>query len=99
MMIAVPATYTNSALSYLLSKISIAFRTRLTSHIHGKYLDNMIFYKIANLDDRIKNADQCITEVCALGNARMLRDGVRQSLISTRIYRSPCWIHSSTTMN
>jgi ABC-type uncharacterized transport system fused permease/ATPase subunit len=35
---------------------------RLTSHIHAKYLDNMNFYKIANLDDRIKNADQCITE-------------------------------------
>ncbi|KAJ3227980.1 hypothetical protein HK099_007849 [Clydaea vesicula] len=62
MLIAIPATYTNSMLTYLQNKLSIAFRTRLTKHIHVKYLDNMNFYKVANLDDRIKNADQLITE-------------------------------------
>jgi len=40
------------------SKLAIQFRTRLTRHIHQKYLTDMTFYTIGNLDDRIKNADQ-----------------------------------------
>lgn len=43
------------------SKLSIQFRTRLTTFIHEKYLSDMTFYAVGNLDDRIKNADQCIT--------------------------------------
>lgn len=62
MAVAVPATYTNSMLSYMQSKLSIAFRTRLTTYIHERYLNNAMYYQIANLDDRIKNADQCITQ-------------------------------------
>ncbi|KAI8620916.1 ABC transporter transmembrane region 2-domain-containing protein [Chytriomyces sp. MP71] len=62
MLMAVPATYTNSMLSYLQKKLAIAFRTRLTNHLHDLYTKNMTFYKVANLDDRIKNADQLITQ-------------------------------------
>jgi ATP-binding cassette subfamily D (ALD) long-chain fatty acid import protein len=62
MAIAVPATYTNSMLTYLQNKLSLAFRSRLTNYIHERYLQDMTFYKIGNLDDRIKNADQCITQ-------------------------------------
>ncbi|CAG8652878.1 8771_t:CDS:10 [Funneliformis caledonium] len=61
MIVAIPATYTNSMLTYMQSKLAIQFRTRLTRHIHQKYLSDMTFYAIGNLDDRIKNADQCIT--------------------------------------
>ncbi|KAL1922656.1 uncharacterized protein VTP21DRAFT_10195 [Calcarisporiella thermophila] len=61
MLVAVPATYTNSMLTYMQSKLTIQFRTRLTEYIHDKYLSDMTFYAIGNLDDRIKNADQCIT--------------------------------------
>ncbi|CAO3681337.1 unnamed protein product [Rhizopus stolonifer] len=61
MTVAIPATYTNSMLSYMQNKLSIQFRTRLTTHIHQKYLTDMTFYAVGNLDDRIKNADQCIT--------------------------------------
>ncbi|GAA5796800.1 hypothetical protein HPULCUR_002175 [Helicostylum pulchrum] len=61
MTIAIPATYTNSMLSYMQSKLSIQFRTRLTTFIHDQYLTDMTFYAVGNLDDRIKNADQCIT--------------------------------------
>jgi ATP-binding cassette subfamily D (ALD) long-chain fatty acid import protein len=43
------------------SKLSIQFRTRLTTYIHDQYLSDMTYYAIGNLDDRIKNADQCIT--------------------------------------
>ncbi|KAI8902066.1 ABC transporter transmembrane region 2-domain-containing protein [Globomyces pollinis-pini] len=62
MLIAIPATYTNSMLTFLQGKLAIGFRSRLTNYLHTRYLRNMTFYKVANLDDRIKNADQLITE-------------------------------------
>ncbi|KAI8640593.1 ABC transporter transmembrane region 2-domain-containing protein [Parasitella parasitica] len=60
MTVAIPATYTNSMLSYMQSKLSIQFRTRLTTYIHDQYLSDMTFYAVGNLDDRIKNADQSV---------------------------------------
>ncbi|KAJ1340068.1 hypothetical protein BSLG_005392 [Batrachochytrium salamandrivorans] len=62
MLVALPATYTNSMLTYLQNKLAIGFRSRLVEYMHNKYLQNMTFYKVANLDDRIKNADQLITQ-------------------------------------
>lgn len=41
--------------------LSLSYRTRLTNHIHNQYLNNMTFYTLSALDDRIKNADQLIT--------------------------------------
>lgn len=60
------ATYTNSMLNYIQSKLSIAYRTRLTEEVMKMYLgedgdQEKVFYKMANLDDRIKNVDQMIT--------------------------------------
>ncbi|KAJ3102769.1 hypothetical protein HDU97_000308 [Phlyctochytrium planicorne] len=60
--VAIPATYTNSMLTFLQNKLAIAFRSRLTDYLHTQYLDKMTFYKVANLDDRVKNADQLITQ-------------------------------------
>ncbi|KAF2219500.1 ABC transporter transmembrane region 2-domain-containing protein [Elsinoe ampelina] len=58
------ASYTNSMIKFLQSKISIAFRTRLTRYIHDLYLnDNLNFYKLSNLDGGIgQGADQFITQ-------------------------------------
>merc|ERR1711939_680016 len=61
MIVALPATFTNSMLAYHQTTLSPAYRSRLTKHIHDKYLDNMTFYTLSALDDRIKNADQLIT--------------------------------------
>ncbi|PMD53564.1 ATP-binding cassette sub-family D protein-like protein member 1 [Hyaloscypha bicolor E] len=61
MAIAVPATFTNSMLSYHQCQLSLQYRTRLTNYIHDKYLSNMTFYSLSALDDRIKNADQLVT--------------------------------------
>lgn len=61
MVVAVPATFTNSMLQYHQCKLALAYRTRLTHHIHQKYLGNMTFYTLSALDDRVKNADQLIT--------------------------------------
>lgn len=60
MLVAVPATFTNSMLAWHQTALALAYRTRLTQHIHNKYLDNMTFYTLSALDDRIKNADQLI---------------------------------------
>ncbi|KAF2016821.1 hypothetical protein BU24DRAFT_387642 [Aaosphaeria arxii CBS 175.79] len=61
MAVAVPATFTNSMLSYHQCKLSLQYRTRLTHYIHSRYLSHMTFYTLSALDDRIKNADQLIT--------------------------------------
>jgi len=61
-LIAFPATYINSMIKYLTNKISIAFRTRLVTHIHNLYLTGNTFYAVANLDSRVENADQLITQ-------------------------------------
>ncbi|KAK0389788.1 hypothetical protein NLU13_3361 [Sarocladium strictum] len=60
MLIAIPATFTNSMLSYHQAELSLKYRTRLTQFIHDKYLSQLTFYGITALDDRIKNADQLI---------------------------------------
>ncbi|OJJ49905.1 hypothetical protein ASPZODRAFT_59190 [Penicilliopsis zonata CBS 506.65] len=61
MIVAIPATFTNSMLSYHQCRLSLSYRKRLTDYIHDKYLSNMTFYAISALDDRIKNPDQLIT--------------------------------------
>jgi ATP-binding cassette subfamily D (ALD) long-chain fatty acid import protein len=61
MLVAIPATFTNSMLQYHQCKLALQYRTRLTNHVHQKYLSNMTFYALSALDDRIKNADQLIT--------------------------------------
>ncbi|KAF2803494.1 ATP-binding cassette protein [Mytilinidion resinicola] len=61
MVVAIPATFTNSMLSYHQCKLSLQYRSRLTNYIHNRYLSHMTFYTLSALDDRIKNADQLIT--------------------------------------
>lgn len=58
------ASYTNAMIKYLESKVSIAFRTRLTRYIHDLYLnDNLNYFKLSNLDGGIgQSADQYITQ-------------------------------------
>ncbi|KAL6705906.1 ATP-binding cassette long-chain fatty acid transporter pxa1 [Coniothyrium glycines] len=58
------SSYTNAMIKFLQSKVSIAFRTRLTRYIHDLYLnDNLNYYKLSNLDGGIgAGADQYITQ-------------------------------------
>lgn len=52
LLVAVPATWTNSWLSYVQNKLSLAYRTRLTKEVMAQYLGNddetneKIFYKL-----------------------------------------------------
>ncbi|KAI7637507.1 ABC transporter transmembrane region 2 [Hortaea werneckii] len=58
------SSYTNSMIKFLQSKISIAFRTRLTRYIHDLYLSpQLAYYKLHNLDGGAgQGADQFITQ-------------------------------------
>lgn len=58
------ASYVNAMIKYLESKVSIAFRTRLTRYIHDLYLNkNLNYYKLSNLDGGVgQGADQYITQ-------------------------------------
>ncbi|KAL3463367.1 ABC transporter transmembrane region 2-domain-containing protein [Aspergillus heterothallicus] len=58
------ASYTNAMIKFLQSKVSIAFRTRLTRYIHDLYLtaDNN-YYRLMNIDGSIgQGPDQFITQ-------------------------------------
>jgi ATP-binding cassette subfamily D (ALD) long-chain fatty acid import protein len=58
------ASYTNAMIKFLQSKVSIAFRTRLTRYIHDLYLnEHLNYYKLHNLDGGVgQGADQFITQ-------------------------------------
>ncbi len=56
LLVAIPATWTNSWLSYIQNKLSIAYRTRLTKVILQQYLgeedegpQGKVYYKICKL--------------------------------------------------
>jgi len=57
-----PMSFTNNSLKLVINKLSLAFRTRLTSYAHSQYLNDLTFYKISNLDNRIQNIDQLLTQ-------------------------------------
>lgn len=57
-----PISLVNALLKYSLNEMSLRFRTRLTNHLFEEYLKGFTYYKISNLDNRIANADQLLTQ-------------------------------------
>jgi ATP-binding cassette subfamily D (ALD) long-chain fatty acid import protein len=60
--VGIPACGLNSLIRYLNTTIAMLFRKRLTSHYYSLYMENGVFYKVGNLDDRLQNPDQCLTD-------------------------------------
>ncbi|KAI6178956.1 ATP-binding cassette sub-family D member 3 [Aphelenchoides besseyi] len=52
----------NNLLKFGLSELKLRFRERLTRYLYQKYLNGFTFYKMSNLDNRIANADQLLTQ-------------------------------------
>lgn len=60
-MMMVPMALVNNSLRYMLARLSVLTRRRLSRHFHDKYLARNTFYKVVNLDARIRNVDQLLT--------------------------------------
>uniref|UniRef100_A0A671MW44 ATP-binding cassette sub-family D member 3-like n=1 Tax=Sinocyclocheilus anshuiensis TaxID=1608454 RepID=A0A671MW44_9TELE len=52
----------NNFLKLGLNELKLCFRVRLTKHLYDEYLKGYTFYKMGNLDNRIANADQLLTQ-------------------------------------
>lgn len=57
-----PISLVNSLLKYSLNEMSLRFRTRITNYLYREYMNGFTYYKIGNLDNRIANADQLLTQ-------------------------------------
>ena len=62
MLFAIPSSTVNSAMEYFSKLLVMSFRQRLTKYFHNRYLSKMYYYKICNLDSRIQNPDQRLTQ-------------------------------------
>lgn len=61
-LIGFPASFLNSYIQYLEKSITYKVRENLTNYFQTKYISNLKFYQIVQLDNRIKNPDQKITQ-------------------------------------
>lgn len=57
-----PISVVNQLLKYSLDEMHLRFRTRLTNHMYKNYLKGYTYYRISNLDNRIANPDQLLTQ-------------------------------------
>lgn len=61
LMLALPASFINSYLEYINKIIALKFRKNMTKHFHNIYIKDMIYYQLTNIDSRISNPDQRLT--------------------------------------
>ncbi|XP_064476597.1 ATP-binding cassette sub-family D member 3-like [Ornithodoros turicata] len=52
----------NNVLKYSLSELKLRFRSRLYNALYAEYLSGITYYRMSNLDNRISNPDQLLTQ-------------------------------------
>ena len=57
-----PMSIVNNSIKLLINTLALSFRSRLTAYAHDQYMKDITFYKVSNLDNRIRNVDQLITQ-------------------------------------
>jgi ATP-binding cassette subfamily D (ALD) protein 3 len=60
-MLSFPASVVNAGLEFMAKKIALKFRRNITRHFHSLYIKDLIYYQLTNIDSRIDNPDQRLT--------------------------------------
>lgn len=57
-----PIAVVNNVLKYSLAELAMRFRERLTRHLFARYVQGFTYYQVSNLDNRVSNPDQVLTQ-------------------------------------